>query len=91
MPAMVSLYISFFFVYAIYAVINPFLQVMLRNLGYSYDMVGVLLSMFEVAGIVGPLVLARRIDKRGDMRGALLFGTVFTSLGFHLMFSKSMH
>ncbi len=89
MPAMVSLYISFFFVYAIYAVINPFLQVMLRNLGYSYDMVGVLLSMFEVAGIVGPLVLARRIDKRGDMRGALLFGTVFTSLGvFILMFSK---
>lgn len=86
---MVSLYISFFFVYAIYAVINPFLQVMLRNLGYSYDMVGVLLSMFEVAGIVGPLVLARRIDKRGDMRGALLFGTVFTSLGvFILMFSK---
>ncbi len=89
MLAMVSLYISFFFVYAIYAVINPFLQVMLRNLGYSYDMVGLLLSLYEVAGIVGPLVLAHRIDKRGDMRGALLFGTVFTSLGvFILMFSR---
>ncbi|MDD3058418.1 MAG: MFS transporter [Sphaerochaeta sp.] len=88
---MVSLYISFFFVYAIYAVINPFLQVMLRNLGYSYDMVGVLLSIFEVAGIVGPLVLARRIDKRGDMRGALLFGTAFTSLGVAILMFSRIH
>lgn len=89
MLAMASLYISFFFVYAIYAVINPFLQVMLRNLGYSYEMVGVLLSIFEVAGIVGPLVLSRKIDKRGNMRGALLFGTAFTSLGVvMLMFSR---
>lgn len=91
MLAMVSLYISFFFVYAIYAVINPFLQVMLRNLGYSYDMVGVLLSIFEVAGIVGPLVLARRIDKRGDMRGALLFGTAFTSLGVAILMFSRIH
>ena len=91
MLAMASLYISFFFVYAIYAVINPFLQVMLRNKGYSYEVVGVLLSLFEIAGILGPLLVARRVDKRGNMKGVVLFSTVLSSLGMAaLMISTSV-
>ena len=85
------LYSSFFFVYAIYAVVNPFLQVMLRNLGYSHEMVGLLLSLFEVSGIVGPLLLARQVDKRGNMKGAVLLCTVGSIIPMPLlMYSSSL-
>ncbi len=82
---MVILYSSFFFMYSIYAIVNPFLQVMLRNMGYSYEVVGVLLSLFEIAGIVGPLLVARQVDKRGNMKGVVLFSTILSSLGMTAM------
>jgi PPP family 3-phenylpropionic acid transporter len=88
---MVILYSSFFFMYSIYAIVNPFLQVMLRNMGYSYEVVGVLLSLFEIAGIVGPLLVARQVDKRGNMKGVVLFSTILSSLGMTaLMLSTSI-
>ena len=91
MRAMVILYSSFFFMYSIYAIVNPFLQVMLRNMGYSYEVVGVLLSLFEIAGIVGPLLVARQVDKRGNMKGVVLFSTILSSLGMTvLMLSTSI-
>jgi PPP family 3-phenylpropionic acid transporter len=90
MRAMVILYSSFFFMYSIYAIVNPFLQVMLRNMGYSYEIVGVLLSLFEIAGIVGPLLVARQVDRRGNMKGVVLFSTMLSSLGMiALMLSTS--
>lgn len=82
---MAILYTSFFFVYAVYAVINPFLQVMLRNLGYSYETVGVLLSIYEIAGIIGPLYLSRYVDKRGNMKGAVLLSNMMGIFGLALL------
>lgn len=86
---MIILYSSFFFVYSIYAIVNPFLQVMLRNMGYSYEMVGVLLSLYEIAGIVGPLLVARQVDTRGTMKGTVLFSTVLSSFGMLLLMLSS--
>jgi PPP family 3-phenylpropionic acid transporter len=88
MQHMVSLYTSFFFVYSIYAVVNPFLQVMLRNLGYSYDVVGALLSLFEVAGIIGPLLLARQVDKHGNMKGFVLLCTLLSAMGMVILMTS---
>ena len=77
--------------YSIYAIVNPFLQVMLRNKGYSYEIVGVLLSLFEIAGIAGPLLVARHVDKRGNMKAVVLFCTVIACMGMTvLMLSTSL-
>ncbi|MXI87631.1 MFS transporter [Sphaerochaeta halotolerans] len=82
---MVSLYTSFFFVFTIMAVFNPYLQVMIRNLGYSHDMVGLLLAVFETAGIVGPLLIARHVDNRGSSKNTILFCTGMSALGVTLL------
>ncbi len=82
---MVSLYASFFFVYAIMAVVNPYLQVMIRNLGYSHDLVGFLLAVFETAGIVGPLLVASRVDKFESSKNTILFCAVLSALGIVLL------
>ena len=82
---MVSLYASFFFVFGIMAVVNPYLQVMIRNLGYSHDVVGFLLAVFETAGIVGPLLVARHVDKHGSDKNTILLGTVLSALGVLLL------
>ena len=82
---MLQLYISFFFVYSIFAIVNPYLQVLLRNSGYSYEAVGVLLGVFEVAGIVGPLVVGRIVDKTGRLKDTVLVVTACASLGMILL------
>ncbi|MGH0053491.1 MAG: MFS transporter [Sphaerochaetaceae bacterium] len=88
---MISLYISFFFMYAILSVVNPYLQVMIRNLGYSHELVGFLLSIFEIAGIIGPMVVAKQVDTRGSSKLTVLFCTVASALGMVcLMFSTSL-
>ena len=88
---MVSLYASFFFVFGIMAVVNPYLQVMIRNLGYSHDVVGFLLAVFETAGIVGPLLVARHVDKHGSGKNTILLGTVLSAVGvLLLMYSTSI-
>lgn len=69
---MLNLSLSFFFVYCIVAVISPYLQVMIHNLGYSYAVVGALLSLYEVAGIVGPMLVAVWIDRSGRMKSSVL-------------------
>nr|WP_319472465.1 MFS transporter [uncultured Sphaerochaeta sp.] len=88
---MVSLYVSFFFVFGIMAVVNPYLQVMIRNLGYSHDVVGFLLAVFETAGIVGPLLVARHVDKHRSGKNTILLCTVLSALGVSLlMYSSSI-
>ncbi|MGB4405268.1 MAG: MFS transporter [Sphaerochaeta sp.] len=82
---MLQLYISFFFVYSIFAIVNPYLQVLLRNSGYSYEAVGVLLGIFEVSGIVGPLVVGRIVDKTGRLKDTVLIATAASALGLIIL------
>ncbi len=65
---------------------------MIRNLGYSHDVVGFLLAVFfETAGIVGPLLVARHVDKHGSGKNTILIGTVSSALGvLLLMYSTSI-
>lgn len=57
--------IVYFLLFSVYGISSPYLQIMLRKLGYSPAYVGVLLGMFELIGIAGPIVLARRADALG--------------------------
>lgn len=76
---MLNLSLSFFFAYCIVAVISPYLQVMIHNLGYSYEVVGALLSLYEIAAIFGPMLVALWIDRSGRMKSSVLVCTVISN------------
>jgi PPP family 3-phenylpropionic acid transporter len=71
--------LAYIALYGIYGITSPYLPMLLRALGYGPAAIGLLLSVFEVAGIVGPLVLTARSDARSGRAGAgsrsLLVGT----------------
>lgn len=62
---------SYFVLFAILGVTSPYLQLLVRGLGYGPAAVGLFLALFEVVGILGPLVLARLADAHGSYRLAL--------------------
>ena len=63
---------AFAFSSAVYAIISPYLALMVRNLGYSTALVGILLGIFEGAGIIGPLVFGYWADRKGKYRILLI-------------------
>lgn len=85
---MVNLSFSFFFVYCIVAVVSPYLQVMIHNLGYSYKTVGSLLSLYEVAAIIGPLAVAQWIDRTRGMKAAVLVCTLVSMAAMALLMTS---
>ncbi|HPK46907.1 MAG TPA: MFS transporter [Sphaerochaeta sp.] len=86
---MLNLSLSFFFVYCIVAVISPYLQVMIHNLGYSYEVVGALLSLYEIAAIFGPMLVALWIDRSGRMKSSVLVCTVISMAAMGLLMTSS--
>jgi PPP family 3-phenylpropionic acid transporter len=72
--------LSYFSLFAIYGVASPYLQLLIRGLGYGPAAVGLFLGLFEVVGIAGPLVLARLADKKGKSKPFLLACAIFTCL-----------
>jgi PPP family 3-phenylpropionic acid transporter len=64
--------VPFFFFYIVFAIISPFIAILFRDLGYSPSMIGILLGLFEGAGIVGPFVFAHFADKIGRYKPGLL-------------------
>jgi PPP family 3-phenylpropionic acid transporter len=71
---------AFAFSSAIYAAITPYIALMVRNLGYSTVLVGVLLGIFEGAGIAGPFVFGHLADKTGRYRPLLVLTCVLPAL-----------
>jgi PPP family 3-phenylpropionic acid transporter len=63
--------LAYFTLFSIYGVTSPYLQVMIRGLGYGPAAVGLFLSLFEIMGIVGPLIVSRLADAAGRRRPAL--------------------
>ncbi len=53
-----------FTLFTIYAVINSHLSLMLRSMGYSATVVGILMSVFEIAGVIVPLVVCPLVEKK---------------------------
>jgi len=82
MPAMGTLYASFFFLEAIFCIVSPFLQVILRNCGYSYTQIGFLLAVYELSGVAGPLVTGVFVDKTGRMKLTMALSLIISFLGF---------
>ena len=74
--------VSYFALFTVYGVASPYLQILLRNLGYGPAAIGLYLSLFEIVGILGPLAVARAADAARRRKGALAFsaGLVLVSL-----------
>jgi PPP family 3-phenylpropionic acid transporter len=66
-----NLGIVYFFAFTVYGVASPYLSVLVRDLGYAPSVVGLLLGLFEVAGIVGPFFIGRFSDSLGRYRPGL--------------------
>jgi PPP family 3-phenylpropionic acid transporter len=62
----------YFTLFAVCGAVNPYLQLLLRGLGYGPAAVGLFQALFEVVGILGPLVIARAADRAGKRKPALL-------------------
>jgi MFS transporter, PPP family, 3-phenylpropionic acid transporter len=70
--------LSYFALFAIYGVSTPYLQILVRGLGYGPAAVGLFLGLFEVVGIVGPLALSRPADASGRYKPTLFACAVLT-------------
>lgn len=75
-----------FLLFAIYGVINVYLPLVLRSMGFTPSHVGYLLALFEVAGLVFPFLLSPFISKKG-LHGPFLFisGIILSLLPFPLV------
>jgi len=62
---------SYFIMYGLYAVIGPYLAIMVRGLGYSPLWIGILFGVYEGIGLTGPFVFGYWADKTGNYRYAL--------------------
>jgi len=69
-------YITLFFVGGI---IFPYLPILIRSLGYPAVTVGILLSIAEGAGILGPFIFSRATDRYGKYKGCIILTYVVTA------------
>lgn len=75
---------AYFFFFAIYGIASPYLPIILRKIGYSPIYVGILLGLFELIGIAGPIILARKADALGRFN-PFLFGSSLAVLAGSLL------
>jgi PPP family 3-phenylpropionic acid transporter len=61
----------FFFFYIVFAVISPYIAILFRGLGYRPFMIGILLGVFEGAGVLGPFIFGHVADKLGHYKPGL--------------------
>lgn len=73
---MSQLYLPSFFVHALSAILIPYMQIIIRNHGFSHGATGMLLGLYEAVGIVGPFVIAGWADRSGRYRSVLLLVTL---------------
>ena len=84
---LIPAYITLF---CLYAVIPPYLSLLVRSLGYRASVVGILLAISEGVGILGPFVFGHFADRRGTYKGCLFFSYLLT-LAFVLPLAHFVH
>lgn len=77
--------LGYFSFLAIFGVSTPYLQILLRGLGYGPAAVGLLLGVFELAGIASPFLAGRIADSRGRFRPVLAASCLATLAALPLL------
>jgi PPP family 3-phenylpropionic acid transporter len=75
-----SLIPSYILTFTIFAVVTPYLSIMVRDLGYSPVLVGILLGIFEGSAIAGPFLFGYWADKTGNYRSPIIVSCVIPAL-----------
>ena len=78
-------YLAFFFTAATFVIINPYLQVVLSNLGFGFEAVGMLQALFGAFGILGPMVLGYVANKKGWYKGLIIFALFVSCVCFYFL------
>lgn len=82
--------LAFFFINSTFVIINPYLQVVLSNLGYGFKAVGFFQACFEGVGILGPLLLGYLANKTNRYKELTIFSLLASSVFFYsLSFDNS--
>jgi len=71
---------SYALTFTAFAVITPYLSIMVRGLGYSPFWVGILLGIFEGSAIAGPFLFGYWADKTGNFRSPIIVSCVLPAL-----------
>lgn len=58
----------------------PYLVVLVRSLGYNSFLVGILMGIFEIAGVAGPFIFGYWADKTGNYRPSLIIACILPAL-----------
>jgi PPP family 3-phenylpropionic acid transporter len=77
--------LNYFMLFAIYGISSPYLQLMVRRLGYSPAAVGLFLGFYELIGITGPIFLAQIADRSGKLKPFLFASTLMILAGLGLL------
>ncbi|MFA6774630.1 MAG: MFS transporter [Sphaerochaetaceae bacterium] len=74
---MVPQSVSFFLLQAIFTITNMYLQVVLKNQGFSYALIGVMFAVFELAGMVGQVSTGKFADASGRLHRTQAVSALF--------------
>ena len=71
---------SYALTFTAFAVITPYLSIMVRGLGYSPLWVGILLGIFEGSAIAGPFLFGYWADKTGNFRSPIIVSCILPAI-----------
>jgi PPP family 3-phenylpropionic acid transporter len=71
---------SYALTFTAFAVVTPYLSIMVRDLGYSQVWVGILLGIFEGSAIAGPFFFGYWADKTGNFRSPMIVSCIIPAL-----------
>jgi PPP family 3-phenylpropionic acid transporter len=74
-----AFFANYFLLFVSYGILTPYLQLFLKARGFSPSRIGLLLGIFELAGIVGPILVSRLADSRTAYR-ALYAGSIVVAV-----------
>ncbi len=85
---MLKYYVLEIFVQVAIASYAPYVQIVLRNKGYSYSLTGVIIALGQASAIVGPLLISSLTDRRGKTKPYLILSviaSILSGLPFYLI------
>lgn len=82
--------VAYLVFFAIYGISGPYLQIILRRLGYSPSIIGWFLGIAELVGIAAPIFIARIADHSGKSRPSLLYSGLAIMAGASALVTLKM-